>query len=459
MSSQITSINKKDNKLLYYIDSGLDKFVILIITVARFFIPRKYKQRFDKLTEHKEMLHNVVGLAFFNALGGLCVMVTQVKLANYLGASVYGIYSYCLAIGEVGAMFVRYGRNKTMVRDLIQFPEKRNAVIVSTSFLSLINLGLFLAVAFVCHKPLDIEVNWTYFLLILSPCIAQISLGPVYESLKLMSWSSIYALLQKFGILAVIWPLFFFHFDVGLFEIGIIVVIVGIVVVAMEYYEIGTQLHINFLSNVRLIGIWNLYKSNFVIFLSCVTGVAFGPLIRLILNNYTDSKSVGIYAAGLQIYHICLFLNTQISRVGNPMMAEAGKQDCSIKKRRRLVFRYAIIMFGTSIPFALPMLVCPGLLTSMLFSEEYTSLESYLPLLGVYLFAMAIGVVFMQYMISMRLDKTYFTIYLTGAVLTVIFAYWLIPIYGVLGAFIAFCVPHSMGCMCYMLFSLKSLKK
>lgn len=85
------------------------------------------------------MLHNVVGLAFFNALGGLCVMVTQIKLANYLGASVYGIYSYCLAIGEVGSVFVRYGRSKTMVRDLIQYPEKRDALVVSTFFyLSLI---------------------------------------------------------------------------------------------------------------------------------------------------------------------------------------------------------------------------------------------------------------------------------------------------------------------------------
>lgn len=459
MSSQITKINKKDNKLLYLIDASLDRFVMLVIVMVRLIVPGKYKTKFDKLVEHKDMLHNVVGLAFFNALGGLCVMATQVKLANYLGASVYGVYSYCLAIGEVGALFVRYGRNKTMVRDLIQFPEKRNSMIVSTSFLSLINLGLFLAVAFVCHKPLDIEVNWTYFLLILSPCIAQISLGPVYESLKLMSWSSIYALLQKFGFLAVIWPLFFFHFDVGLFEIGIIVVIVGIVVVAMEYYEIGTQLHINFLSKVRLIGIWNLYKSNFVIFLSCVTGVAFGPLIRLILNSYTDSKTVGIYAAGLQIYHICLFLNTQISRVGNPMMAEAGKADCSLIKRRRLVSRYTIVMLVTSLPFALPMLLFPRTLTSLLFTEEYALLGNYLPFLSIYLIAISIGVVYTQFMISMRMDKTYFVIYILSAVSTLIMALLIIPILGILGAFISLCIPHSIGCLLYMLFSMKVLKK
>ena len=458
MESQYLTINKKDNKLLYFLDSGLDKFVLLMIIIARFFVPGKFKKKFDKLTEHKDMLHNVVGLAFFNALGGLCVMATQVKLANYLGASVYGIYSYCLATGEVGAMFVRYGRNKTMVRDLILNPEKRDSLVVSTFFLSIINLALFLAVTFACHKPLDIEVNWTYFLLIMSPCLASLTLGPLYESLRMMSWSSIYGLLQKFAFLAAIWTLLFTQIHVSLFAIGAIVVSSWLIVYVLEYHEVITQLHINFIQKIKLNELWNLYKENFVIFLSCVTGVAFGPLLRLILNNYTDSASVGIYAAGLQIYHICLFFNTQISRVGNPMMAQAGRDDCPISKRRKLVGRYTLVMLATSLPFALPMLLCPGVLTGLLFTDEYAPLAKYLPILAIYMVAITVGVVFMQYLISLRKDKTYFTIYVSTAISTVLVAYWLIPIYGLLGAFIALCVPHSIGCILYAVFSLKSLK-
>lgn len=459
MDFYVTTINKKSNKVLYLIDSVLDRFVKLVIIMVRIVVPSNYRVKFDKLTEHKDMLHNVVGLAFFNALGGFCVMATQVKLANELGASIYGVYSYCLAIGEVGALFVRYGRNKTMVRDLIQFSEKRKSLITSTFFLSIINLCLFLIVAFACHKPLDIEVNWAYFLLILSPCFASLSLGPVYESLKLMSWSSIYGLLQKFGFLIIIWALFYLHYNVNLLSIGLVLVITWLVVIIMEYYEIGTQLHINYLSIINPKELWNLYKSNFIIFLSCITGVAFGPLLRLILNNYTDSKSVGIYAAGLQIYHICLFLNTQISRVGNPMMAEAGKMDCPISKRRRLVFRYTAIMIVTSIPFALPMLVCPEFLINILFTEEYASLSNYLPILAIYLLAISIGVVYTQFMISMRMDKIYFAIYILAAFSTLVISLFIIPLFGILGAFLSLCVPHSIGCILYMLFSMKALKK
>lgn len=457
MNSSMT-INKRDNKLLYVLDQALDRFVMLCIVLVRFIIPFKYKSRFDKLAEHKDMLHNVVGLAFFNCLGGLCVMATQVKLANYLGASVYGVYSYCLAIGEVGGMFVLYGRHKTMVRDLIQYPEKRESLVVSTFVLSLINLVLFVVITFACHEPLGIEVSWTYFLLILSPSFLSLSLTPVYESLRMMSWNSMYNLLQKFTFLVIIWGLFWFHYQVSLFSIGLIVAATWMIVVFMEYYEIGTQLHINFIKKVKICELWQLYKDNFVIFLSCATGVAFGPILRLVLNNYADSRSVGIYAAGLQIYYICLFLNTQIARVGNPMMAEAGKQDCSVAKRRRLVIRYTMIMFFTSLPFALPLLLCPSLLTDILFTTEYAELSHYLPILAIYILASSVGVVFTQYMISMRLDKTYFSIYASSALATVLVALWLIPIYGTLGAFIALCIPHSVGCLFYVLFSLKSLR-
>lgn len=459
MLSLSDKIDKKKNRLLYFVDTGVDKFVIIIFAVVRFFVPTKYKDKVDGLIVHKDMLHNVVGLAFFNAIGGVCVMATQVKLANFFGASVYGVYSYCLAIGEIGAMFVRYGRNKTMVRDLVQNPGKRNSLVVNTFYLSLINLVLFLIITFSCHKSLDIELSWTYFLLIMSPCLASLSLEPLYESLRMMSWSSIYGLLQKFAFLLVIWGLFSIHYNINLLTLGISIAMTWLAITIMQYYEIVTQLRINFISRVNIEELWHLYKSNFIIFLSCVTGVAFGPVIRLILNNYTDSKTVGIYAAGLQIYHICLFLNTQISRVGNPIMAEAGKVDCPISRRRKLVSRYTIIMIATSLPFAIPMLVCPSFITSIFFNEEYASLAHYLPFLSIYLIAISIGVVFTQFMISMRMDKTYFTIYVLSALSTLLVSYLTIPAFGILGAFISLCLPHSIGCLFYLLLSLSSLKR
>lgn len=458
MEPQYLTINKKDNKLLYFLDTGLDKFVVLMITIARFFVPGKFKKKFDKLTEHKDMLHNVVGLSFFNVLGGLCVMATQVKLANYLGASIYGIYSYCLAIGEVGAMVVRYGRNKTMVRDLIQNPEKRDSIIVSTFVLSLINLILFFAVIIIFHNPLDVKLNIAYFLLILSPCLISFDPGSVYASIKMMSWHSIYALLQKFSFLIIIWGLFWAGFNIGLLTLGVFATATWLIVIGIQYKEIITQLRISVKQAINKKDLLFLYKDNFPIFLSCACGVAFGPLMRLILNNYADSAAVGVYAAGLQIFHICFFFNTQVAHVGGPMMAEAGKSGIAIKKKKRLVRNYLIIMILIAIPFILPMTLIPGLIVNAMFTDEYSSLTSYLPILAGLLLCTSIGSVFEQFLLSSRKNTTYFSIYVTSAILTLVSAYLLIPPYGTLGAILALCVPRSLGYLTYGIFSIPLLK-
>ena len=119
-----------------------------------------------------------------------------------------------------------------------------------------------MGVTFACHNSLDIEVNWTYFLLILSPCLISLSLEPLYESLRMMSWSAIYTLLQKFIFLAVIWILLFSQINVSLFEISIIVVTSWLLVYALEYYEIITQLRIIFTIKKTeiLISVFLLFK-------------------------------------------------------------------------------------------------------------------------------------------------------------------------------------------------------
>ena len=450
--------NKKDNKVILLIDSGIDIFVLLLVRLIKIILPPKLESKIDEYLSHKEVLHNVVGLTFFNALGGICVIITQVKLANYLGASIFGIYSYCLAIGEVGAMFVRYGRNKTMIRDLIQYPQKKGTLITSTLYLSLINLLIFMIVTFAFYEKLEIDITIAYILLIMSPCLISIDPGPVYESLRLMSWHSVYLLIQKFLFLFFIWILFLSKFTVGLTTIGVILTATWILVLVIQFWEIAKQLKINFFKSIKLSDIWFLYKDNFVIFLSCVFGVAFGPLIQLILKQNAETQAVGVYAAGLQIYQICLFFNNQISRVGNPVMAELGKNTCPIVKRKTVVKKYTAIMLVTALPFVIPMVLFPQQIVNCLYSSEYESLSIYLPILAIYLIAISIGVVFTQFLISIRKDRLYFYIYIGTAVATVLCSLILIPQYKIMGAFLSLCIPNSIGCLLYFLFSIKYLK-
>ena len=122
-------INQRANIVLYAIDRFLQEFVNVIAKLIDRFVAIDI---YSKFSAHQGTMQNVIGLLTFNALGGLLIMVTNIKLANVLGAAVFGIYSYYLAIGEIGSNIVRYGRHKTMLRELVQHPDRRNITITYT---------------------------------------------------------------------------------------------------------------------------------------------------------------------------------------------------------------------------------------------------------------------------------------------------------------------------------------
>ena len=447
----------QSNRIIYAIDAFLGLFISRILIVLEWISPAPLRKRLKSLEQHKAVVHNVLGLTFFNALGGILVLVTQVKLANVMGAAIYGLYSYYLAIGEVGANFVRYGRQKTMTRDLIQYPQKECFLIPNTFLLGCLNLFVYVVVILVFHKQLDADISWAYVLLVVAPCLMSLDFQPVYESRRLMSWHSIYYLIQKTIFLLFVWSIIVTLSDISLTSVGIVLFCSWLLVLCMQYREVIKGLGIQAFRSFSLRNLLYLYRTNLLIALSCMFGIVFGPAIRLILNNYVDSKAVGVYAAGLQVFLMSQFIINQIGRVGNPMMAAAGKPECPLSKRRLFVRRYLTAMLLCAFPFAAILMSFPGWITRTFFTEEYAGLTEILPILGFYLIALAIGIVYTQFLISIRKDRMYFVIYISTAVATIPTAFLLIPPYEVIGATLALCVPHSVGCLTYFICSRKYL--
>ena len=448
----------QSNRIIYAIDAFLGFFVTRVFCLLERIAPSPIKKRLKSLEQHKVAVHNVLGLTFFNALGGVLILITQVKLANVMGAAIYGLYSYYLAIGEVGANFVRYGRQKTMTRDLIQFPQKEQFLIPNTFLLGCLNLMIYVIVILVFHNQLDTDITWAYLLLVIAPCFVSLDFQPVYESHRLMSWHSIYYLIQKAIFLLFVWLVIVWASGVSLTAVGVILFCSWLLVLCLQSKEATVWPGIPVFRSFSLRNLFYLYRTNFLIALSCMFGIAYGPAIRLILNNYVDSKAVGVYAAGLQVFLMSQFIVNQIGRVGNPMMAAVGKADCSPAKRRLFVRRYLFVMLLCAMPFAVLLFSCPEWIAHTFFTAEYAGLADILPILACYLVALAIGVVYTQFLISMRKDRVYFIIFVSAAVITIPVAFLLIPLYGLVGATLALCAPHSVGCLCYFISARKYLK-
>lgn len=451
-------INQKHNIILNGIDYVLGWFVKILLGISTYILPKRFSQQLCNISSSNGAIRNILGLLIFNAIGGLLIMVTNVKLANGMGAAMYGLFSYYLAIGEVGSNFVRYGRHKTMLRELIQKPEESRSLIKHTFWLGCINLLLFILIALVFHDLMQASLSITYILLIVAPCLISIDFQPVYEAEKLMSWHSIYYLIQKFCFLGGVWFIIAIDIRLELSAIAIILFISWLMVFIMQYREVVIRGGIQMFYNVRLSKIIDLYKSGFVIALCCIVGVAFGPLIRMIMNTQCNSESVGVYSAGLQLMAIARFFIVQIGRVGNPQMAKVCTPGYDIKQRCLFVYKYSLIMLACTVPFSVLMFLFPVQIVNLLFSAEYAVLSEALPVFSIYIIICSLGIVYNQYMISIRADNYYLTIYSSTALLSILIAYILIPNYGFMGGVYAYCFSDGVASILYMLFSIKKLK-
>lgn len=447
----------QSNKLIYSIDWAFARLFDFLFLVIEKITPVSLK---SKVTTFRKSAaaYNMMGLTLFNAIGGFLILFTQIKLANILGATVYGLYSYCLAIGEVGANFVRYGRHKTMLRELVRNPERQNFLISNTFVLSVLNLIFFACVIVLFHTSLEVPPHLPYFLLIISPCLVSLDFQMVYESYNLISWHAIYNLLQKLLFLCPIWVIIALG-NLSLSQIAVIVCLSWVIVLSIQYWEITKSLSLHIFKEFRWSNLLSLYKENFYITLCCFAGVAFGPLIRMILNRSADSSAVGIYAAGLQILYLSQFFILQIARVGNPKMAAVCIPGSDIKTRRNFVKRYLCVMMLAISPFTIALTFFAPILTSTFYSQEYQSLVLILPIFGVYLMVCTMGVVFNQYMISIKRDKVYFTIYICSAIVALSVALLAIPQWGIVGAALALCISDGLASICYMIFSVLHLSK
>ena len=71
--------------------------------------------------------------------------ITRVKIANVLGKADFGLFVYGVTLGTFGGVIIRYGMDKTLVRDLIHHRAQFNELVAGIEEIRIQNL-------LTCHK-------------------------------------------------------------------------------------------------------------------------------------------------------------------------------------------------------------------------------------------------------------------------------------------------------------------
>jgi len=413
------------------------------------------------LFSQRRNLQNLSALVVFNFLAAGLFFITQVKIANVIGREQFGLLAYGIALGMYGQTIVRYGMNRTLVRDLIHYPNRFAELVMASLLLRGVLLGLAvtgLLIWKLVWQPADL--TWAIIIVIVAYSLKALDLQPVYDAWHRMGRHAIYNMIQRGLYFALIWGIILANPQrLTLAWIGFALLMMEVFYLFLQQRWAGRRIDWSWGNSDRNSVIGELIKGNSWIWLASIVALSFGSLNQIILKHYCGSGKLGGYAASWQIVAAAMLLLTQVSRIGNPATAGVTRPENNGCKRKAFLLKYSFVMAATALPIVIPSVLFPEWIMKTIFNPEYASSAAILRVLGIYLMVFSLGCVGSQYIVSARMEKTYFASVILGGCLSIILCFILIPKWSGLGAALALLISHGSAMGLYWIGSLYHVKK
>jgi polysaccharide transporter, PST family len=404
------------------------------------------------ILSQRRNLQTLSMLVVFNFVAAALGFMTTVKIANTIGKADFGLFAYGFAIAAYGGAIVRFGMDKTLIRDLIHHPDRQEKTIVSSLLLRGI-LFLVVAAGLIGWKSLSSvsgDLTWGVILIALGQSMLGLELKAVYDSWGKMSLHAAYYLAQRGIYLGAVWfAIAVLPASVNLYLLGLLMLAsVGFYLIVQGYWVLQ---RIQFAAmHFDLKAVWHLARENTVISLSTFGTLTMAVFNQLILKAFCGKESLGGYAAAWQIAAISMLCFDQVSRIGNPATARVTAPGVGRDAKSVFLAKYSLVMFAVALPVTMISAFCPEHVLRLVYNPEYASDAGALRLMGVYTMVYALGLVASQYVIALRKDIWYLASTVIGGILSGALCLVLIPVFQGTGAILALLVSHSCCIALYL---------
>ncbi len=426
-------------------------------------IKKLFRSQFHSLlASQRRNLQNLSALVILNFLTAGLSFVTTVKIANVIGKESFGNLAYAIALGMYGQAFVRYGIDRTLVRDLIHYPH-RFAELVAGSLLLRGGIQLLVIVGLLIWKfTFDASgaLSWGLVAVVVAYSLKSLDMQPVYDAWLKMGRHAAYNFIQRALYFLLIWMIILWSPN------NLSIAWIGFGLLGTEIFYLLLQQkwafrRIDFgvikapLTSVAV----DLSKSNFWIWLAAMGALSWGSLNQIILKHYCGAAELGGYAASWQIASVVMLLLVQVGRIGNPAIAHNTRPLTNKKARIHFLVRYSGVMLLVATPICIPLFFFPELILRTIFKPEYASGAGGLRVFAIYMLVLSLGVVASQYVISARMERTYFASVIVGGILSITLCLVLIPRMAGFGAALALLIAHGISMGLYWVAMIQHVRK
>lgn len=372
--------------------------------------------------------------------GKMLSLIVGLLITRYLGPQLFGDLSFALALVAITAAVGALGLDTFIVREIINEPAKRDEILGTALWLRLaanallipLTLGFYLIYHHFSANPGETLTLMVVLLALTSVFKSFNVIDAYFQSqvqakyvVQVQNFCLITSALIKIAIVSLALPLIYIVaalvFDAFILAFGLV----------LMYQRKGLNI-LNWTFNKARAR--DLLNQSFPLILSAVMVSIYMKIDQVMLKSI-GSVAVGIYSAAANLSEAWYFIPVTIVTSVFPALINARKTDLE-RYQKRLVNLYDLLVL-ISLPVAIIISLFADPLIGLIYANKFEGAGLMLSIhiwSGIFVF---LGSASSQYLLAEGYIKISFYRTCAGAITNIALNFWLIPLYGGVGASIA----------------------
>jgi O-antigen/teichoic acid export membrane protein len=356
-----------------------------------------------------------------------------IYIARYLGAEQFGVLSYLLALTTFEIAISRLGMESIVVREAVT-GDFKSPVVVGTAFALMLSASVVLCLTstlFFTLAESSPELRSLSYILFLSPLFTAFYVIDFYYQSQLKAKYSAICKSIAIALSSILKLLFIFlDFDVFWFVVAFLFDFAVLALIFLLMFTMDG--HVNYLRRFSASCARRLLKSAWPMVLTSIAVLIYMKTDQLMIRYFMNMESLGIYTAAIKVYEGWVIIPSMLSVSLLPMMVSL-KAGCRDVYALRMTQIFSLVIWLSFIAL-LGVLALGGWFVPLLFGNDYLAA---VPILNIIMFASvfaALGSVSGRYFTVEGMEKKIAFRMLLSAAINIVLNYFLIPVYGIVGA-------------------------
>lgn len=369
-------------------------------------------------------------------------LTVGVWVARYFGPEQFGLYNYALAFVALFSPLGKLGLDQIVVRDIVRDPFCQNETLGTAFILKLTSsfLTLILTVSTILWlRPDDSLTCWL---------VAIIATGSIFQAFdtidfwfqsQVQSKYTVYAKSTAF-IITNILKILLIQLNAPLIAFAwtsLLDMIISAGGSIITYYATGKVIQTWYWSLKR---VSSLLQDSWPLILSGVMIMIYMRIDQIMLGEIVGNQEVGIYSVAVRLAEIWDYIPLAVLSSTFPSIVESKKisEELFYQRLQKLYNLMAFIAYVIAITIT----CSSSWLVPAIFGEGYNRSIPVLLILTWSLLFINLGVARSAFLTTMNLGNFYFITVFFGAIINVSINFYLIPLYGSIGAAIASIIAY-----------------